>query len=432
MSASVPPPSIAGDGVVTRFLLGNISVLLWSHLAGLAAAFVTVPYLARVLRPEGWGPVLLAQALATWLVLLIEYAFDLSVTRRLAEARGAGGPDGPLVRTVADATSARLMLAAVAFVVWAGAVAVVPALAADWRMAAAALVFALARGFTPLWYFLGVERVHRAVLIDTAGRVVGALAVFLLVQHPSHGWRVLGAQALAAVVACLLLNRQLRQELPALRETPRVWAGGVAVLRDGITLFAARASGSLYMQLNTLFIGAVASPVTVAMFGGAERIVRAGVSLLDPVTRVLVARLSYLQGVDRAAASRLAARLVIVLGTGAAVAAAGAAALAPWFVGLLLGPGYDAAVPVFRLLLLVLPIIALATSIGIFFAVPRGHDRIVLSGTMAAGGTNLLLALPLARRFGASGMAMSVVIAEAVVATMLVVWYWRQRRGGAA
>ena len=89
-------------------------MLLWSHLAGLAAAFVTVPYLARVLRPEGWGPVLLAQALATWLVLLIEYAFDLSVTRRLAEARAAGGPDGPLVRTVADATSARLMLAAVA------------------------------------------------------------------------------------------------------------------------------------------------------------------------------------------------------------------------------------------------------------------------------------------------------------------------------
>jgi PST family polysaccharide transporter len=120
------------------------------------------------------------------------------------------------------------------------------------------------------------------------------------------------------------------------------------------------------------------------------------------------------------------------LGTGAAVAAAGAAALAPWFVGLLLGPGYDAAVPVFRLLLLVLPIIALATSIGIFVAVPRGHDRIVLFGTMAAGGTNLLLALPLARRFGASGMAMSVVIAEAVVATMLVVWYWRQRRRGAA
>jgi PST family polysaccharide transporter len=418
-------------------------------MAGLAAGLVTIPYLARVLRPEAWGQVLLAQGLATWLLLLMEYAFDLSVTRRLAEARGRGGdshtaasatvPDTvvesvveSVVETVANAITARRLLATAALLFWGGALLALPALRSNWKLAASALLFALARGLTPLWYFLGVERVQRAMAIDTAARVIGALSVFFLVSAPTHGWRVMAAQGATATAAMLLVSRDLHRALPTLRHAPRPLAGGLAVLREGFALFAARASGSLYMQLNTLLIGAVASPVAVAMYGGAERLVRAGVSLLEPATRALVARLSFLHAANAAEAHRLAARLIVGLTAAAAAAAATGAVAAPWIIRLILGPEYDAAVPVFRWLVLLLPIIALATSIGIFSAVPRGHDRIVLLATLSAGVANLLLALPMTRRFGAQGMAGSVVIAEALVAAILVVWYRRQRATKAA
>jgi PST family polysaccharide transporter len=412
-----------------RPVLKNVGVLFWSHIAGLVAAFVTVPYLAQVLRPESWGQVLLAQALSAWLLLLLEYAFDLSVARRLADARARHqNHSSQLAATVRDAMTARGLLTGFALLFWASAVALIPPLRVDWRLTIGALIVALARGLTPLWYFLGVERVGRAVFIDTAGRVIGALALFGLVTTPQDGWWVTTAQAFTALVVMWYLNRQLHTELPALRRTPGTLAGGTVVLREGFPLFAARASGALYMQLNTLLLGVLATPAIVAMFGGAERIVRAGVSLLDPATRALVARLSYLQSTDARAAHRLAARLIVVLTTLGAAAATIGALIAPWLITLLLGPGYEAAVPVFRRLLLLLPIIAAATAIGIFSAVPRGHDRIVLLGTLSAGATNLLLVVPLTRRLGAEGMALSVVTAEAVVAIILAVWYWRQAK----
>jgi PST family polysaccharide transporter len=356
----------------------------------------------------------------------LEYAFDLSVARRLADARGRhAGQPSQFAETVSNAITARWILAGLAVLLWMATVVLIPSLRVDWRLTLGALIFALARGLTPLWYFLGVERVTRAASIDTSGRIAGALAVFGLVTTPRDGWWVTTAQAISALGVMWYLNRQLQAELPALRHTPRTLAGGMAVLREGFPLFAARASGALYMQLNTLLLGILATPVLVAMFGGAERIVRAGVSLLDPATRALVARLSYLQNTDARAAHQLAARLIIILTLLGAAIAAVAAIIAPWLITMLLGPGYEAAVPVFRPLLLLLPIIAAATAIGIFSAVPGGHDRIVLIGTLSAGATNLLLVVPLTRRLGAEGMALSVVTAEAVVAIILAVWYCR-------
>ena len=424
-----PPLRLSSDSPVhTHTVWRNLTVLFGSHLTGLAASLLTVPWLARTLRPEAWGQVLLAQALAAWLVMVIEYAFDLSAARRIADARGRAAINamsaGPTIPTiVADATSARLMLAAGAVVTWGVAFGYLPALRADWWLATAALVHLLARGLTPLWYFLGTERVSRAVTIDTVGKVMTAVAMVAVVRTPQHGWRVLAVQAAVALVVWLLTHRLLRRECPA---APLSWRGGLCTLRDGFALFVARASGALYMQLNGVLIGVVAAPAAVAMFGGAERVVRAGVGLLEPLTRGLVARLRVLREQDGVAADRLTRQLILWLAVGATLAAAVVVGWAGVIVRVLLGPEYEAAAPVLQRLAPLLPIIAVATALGFFAAVPRGHDRVLLLATGAGGVTNLVLALPLATRFGAEGMAVSVVLAESVVVGILAVWYLRQ------
>ena len=122
-----------------------------------------------------------------------------------------------------------------------------------------------------------------------------------------------------------------------------------------------------------------------------------------------------------------APRTTLWLGGGASVAGALLALLAPQVVSLLLGSGYDAAVPVLRLLALLLPIIAVGTVLGIFWALPLGRDRALLVITAAAGVLNVLLVLALVPRHGASGMAGAVVVAELLVSASLAVMYARWR-----
>ena len=61
--------------------------LAWVYLiaaAGLVIPLATIPYLARVLGPAAGGRVLGAQAVATSLVAIVEFGFNLSGTRRVA------------------------------------------------------------------------------------------------------------------------------------------------------------------------------------------------------------------------------------------------------------------------------------------------------------------------------------------------------------
>ena len=70
-----------------RLLVGNASALFGAQAVSLIVPLLTVPYLARTLGPQGWAPVVAAQALGNWLIVLLEYGFDLSGTRAVAQAR---------------------------------------------------------------------------------------------------------------------------------------------------------------------------------------------------------------------------------------------------------------------------------------------------------------------------------------------------------
>ena len=191
-----------------------------------------------------------------------------------------------------------------------------------------------------------------------------------------------------------------------------------------------RAWGGLYIQANTLILSALAGAATVAFFGGAERIIRAAINLLQPLTQVFLPRVSYLHAADPPAARRMIRQALVGVGGMGAVMGLTAFVGAPVLVRVLLGSGYDAAIPVLRLLGLLPFLIAVNTVLGIYWALPFGHERSVLVSIVSAGVTNVALAALLVPRWGAAGMAASAIVAEVVVLALLVALYTRHGRRG--
>lgn len=414
-----PPAREPGEG---RSLLGNASTLFAGQAVGMLVPLLTIPYLARVLGPSGWGPVLVAQALGNWLVLLFEYGFELSGARDIARARAAVRSTTEVVHGVQSA-KVLLVLAAIPPAVL--GLLVVPQFREYGALLGWAVAFAVLRGFSPLWFFQGMERVRAAVAVDTAARTAAALGVFVLVRGPGDGWRVLALQAVFAAVALALLTRRVARLVPVRR--PRLDAA-LRTLREGWSIFACRAWSGLLIQANTLILSALAGPAIVAFFGGTERIIRGAINLLQPLTQAFLPRLSYLQATDPAAAQRTITRALIGIGLFGAVMGGTAVAGAPLLVSILLGPGYEAAVPVLRVLGLLPPLVAVNTVLGLYWVVPSGREHALLRAIIAAGLTNLMLAMVLVPRWGATGMAASVVTAEVVVLAVLGRLYVRRAR----
>src|SRR5271170_3117675 len=87
----------------------NMLALYGIQFAGYVIPLATLPYLARVLRPERFGLLLFAQSFAMWASITFEYGFNLSATREVAQNRQN---QNALASTAAGVLGAKLMLLA--------------------------------------------------------------------------------------------------------------------------------------------------------------------------------------------------------------------------------------------------------------------------------------------------------------------------------
>ena len=99
---------------------------------------------------------------------------------------------------------------------------------------------------------------------------------------------------------------------------------------------------------------------------------------------------------------------------------------APYVIRLALGPGFAPAVPVLRVLALLLPAIALSNVLGIQWMLPLGLDRAFNGIILACGALNVGAALLVAPRFQHLGMAISVTACEWAVTVAMFVVLWRK------
>ena len=405
-----------------RRLAGDAAVLYTAHVLGLLLPLLTVPYLARVLRPAGWGVVVFAQSLGAWLALVAEYGFDLSGTR--AVARHLDRRD-EVAGVAAGVQGAKLIVITLLLPVVLGLLVWVPTFRAEPALLLWAWAFAVARGLNATWYFHGSQRLRMPAILDASARSLAAIGVFIWVKAPEHGWRVLALQAVFMSVAAIALNgamySEIRFRLPSSTEAIRT-------LREAAGVFIFRGASGLYYQANAFVLGLLGTPQAVAFFAGAEKVVRAGIGMYQPLTQALFPRMSRVAGRGEASASSLLRLSLALLGGMGLLMAAVFTLFAPLLVDVILGPGYEQAVPVLRLLAPIAPIIALGTLFGLHWAIPVGLERPFYLLVIWAAALNLFLALMLVPTYGAPGMAAAVLCAEVLVAGGLIVIF--RARGG--
>lgn len=377
---------------------------------------LTIPFLARTLGPAGWGAVAFTQALAEFLVLAIEFGFNLSATREIARMRDSKAQCGEIM---AGVLGCQAMLAVVAVTVGLTVGRAAPMLRDNPRLLAAGLFYAVAQGFVPLWFFQGLERMRLAAVLETAGRVAALGALFLLVRSTQDAWLVLLLQGIAPALTTAAGLVIAYAEIPCRFPNGRMIR---ETLQRGWPMFVFRSGESLYGILNTFVLGIFASPAQVGYFASAEKVSRAAFGLLNPIRETLYPRLSNLALHSPWKAAKLARIGMLVMIAGGIVLSAGLFASAPLLIRLLMGAAFGPAVLVLRVLALLPVLLSVTYSAGLQWLLPVGRDGDVNRIILSAGVLNVILALLVAPRFAHVGMAWVVVAAETFVcANMLAV-----------
>ncbi|MCS6869294.1 oligosaccharide flippase family protein, partial [Thermus sp.] len=360
------------------------------------------------------------QSLAMYLQIVTDYGFSLAGVREVARHR----PDrGRLAQIFASVLGAKALLLLPASLLALLAYLLLPALRGQVEVAFSALFWAAAWGLSPVWFFQGLERMAEVAFLEVLTRGLATLGVFLLVQEPGQAYLPLLLNGLGALVATALGTlwavRGFGLPRPGLRG---IWAH----LRLGGSMFFFRSVVTLYTAANPILLSLFVPPAQVGLYAGAERLTKAILALVEPLNRAFLPRLAHLVRQDRGRGGALATRLFWSMGGIALLGALGCYLLAPLGTALLLGPGYEGAVPLMRILALLLPLVALSNLLGLQWMLALGLDRPFNAIILGAGVLNLLLGSLFAFLFGAPGLAWAVVLAEASVTGGMLLYLGRK------
>ncbi len=412
----------------------GLTVLLGGEGTQRGLSFVAIWLLTQRMTREQYAPVEVALAALMFAALVVELGLPLLGAREVARQPTHALS---LVRPVVGLQLVTaLVLAGLAFV----------ARAAGWIdgvLAQLLPVYALSLLLLPWlvpWLFQGLGAMAWVAAPGVLRQGLFLAGVAVWVTDGERIARLPWIEVAAVGGAAALAQLAWRKRTAALRAVgaigaigePRALPSRSALLREAAPMGLSQFLWALRMFLATLLLWNLVERPAVADYGVAHRVMMILQAVITMYFTNLYPTLSRAAVGPRPELARLLVRSLSIATGGALLLAGGIAVAAPWLLHTLFRAEFANAQSIrcLRLLIFVIPLLAL-----------RGHFRMTLLSMgrgrlelmVSIGGTLLLAALipSLARAQGASGAALSLLIAEAAGTAATAIAFsmaWRERR----
>lgn len=416
---------IRRPGDVLRLLnqpvVRNVVFLFLVQAATLLVPLLTLPWILRALQPAAFGKFAFYQSISQYFVILVEFGFYLTATRRIAELGEDIAVRTAYFWTVQTAKAVIAVLAAIAVgLAW----LVLPLPTADAPLFFASVATIIGTVLTPMWLFAGVERMGLISTSVIAARVAVIAPTLLLIHSPEDAWLAAAINSAGNILAGLIaIGLVWRNRLIARWHRPRL-NDMIRAYREAWHLFLSNSATSLYAAANPVLLAMVNTNVQVGLFSAADRIRQLSLGPISPLSNALYPHISRTMSTDRERALHLARRLLLVFAGLMGAVTVTLFLSAPLLVKIIMGPGYAQSVLVLRIMALVPLMVGINTCLGMLVMLPLGMTRQYSRLLLGCGFANLGLLALLGGWFGAVGAATALVITETmVVIAMLVALY---------
>ena len=388
--------------------LGNSSWYLSEKLLRLTGAFLVSAWVARYLGPQQFGTLAFAMGLVAMIGFLGSLGLESLVVRDVVQH-----PERES-RIASSYFSLRLAGAALVPLIACGYVAVTNPGDRELLLVVGILASGvLFTSFDVVDCVLQARHEARAASLIRAGAfLAGAVAkcALVLAGAPLAGFALASIlELLVAAWMYRLLMKRLGVEV-SLRKADRAEAGGLLV--DGRAMILSGLTVIIYSKIDLLVVGELVSKEALGSYAIAAAMCGAWNMLGTSLTQAYAPHISATRAVDSARYISLLRRFLLVMLGSSVAGSLLLATMSPWIFDFLLGPAYAEGSKLFSLLVW--------SSVPVFLGVATSqiivNEKLYWLSLLRTGlglVTMLALIVP-ALAFGASGVAVLVVISSAV------------------
>ena len=397
-----------------KVIVQNLSYLSILQLFNMAVPLLTYPYLIRVLGKETYGLVIFAQALVGYLVILVNFGFNISATKEISVHRDNKNKISEIVSSV-------FILKGILFLVSIGILFILlyvfPQAEGYKILFYLTMYLCLYDWLFPIWYFQGIERMKYITILNVLSRTIFLVLIFVFIHNKDDFLWLPIINGLGAIVSSLIALYIIFfiQKISFIIPAPKVI---FSYLKDSVPIFISNVSIRLYVSSNKVIIGTFLGLGDVAYYDLAEKIVnllKTPQGILNQVLFPKISKEKDIGFVKRVFKTtfwiNMALFIMVLIFTKPMIMFLGGAEMLP-------------AIPVVVILSITIPIVAMSNVFGIQLLLPFGYNKlfsnIILSSAIFY--TILLLILWFTFGFTIENISITTVLTEVYV--VLVMYYY--------
>ena len=379
----------------------------------LLAPIITTPYVSRILGAGGVGEYSYCQSIASYFVLFGAVGTTLYGQRKIAYCQADRAKRSDAFWEIEIFRMLAICIATVIFYMLFCRTSEYVVL---YRILALEV---LAAAFDISWLYMGLQEFKATVLRNSIIKVIGIVLVFLLVKEKKD----VPLYTICLTLPILLGNLSLWFRLKEYVDIDFGKIGGriraiPSHLKSILILFVPQIAMEVYLVLDKTMIGLLGSSIEqVGYYTQAQKLITVILRIVTSLGTVMLPLMAsiYAQG-DREKINRniqLSFRFTLLLSCGLMFGVIG---IAPVFIPLFLGEGFDAVVSLVYVIAPIMVIIGISNVLGNQYLLPTMKEKAYTFSIVAGAGINLILNLILIPRFDAVGASVATVAAEGAVA----------------
>ncbi|HDL8577228.1 TPA: flippase [Yersinia enterocolitica] len=400
----------------------NIFSLLLLQGSNYIIPLLTLPYLTRVLGVEGFGVYSLTLSLAQYFVILIDFGFNLSASKKIAEHQ-----DDPeyISKIFFETLISKSILCLVSIVI------VVLLLATNshaviQRELIYTVLMLIGTTLMPVWFFQGIEKLSIVTNLMIVAKLSMLPLFFIFVDNDADvKYAVMIQSSMNLVAGIIAIIYIYRKKLVRVVDFSNLRVS--YTLKDSFPIFCATLSISLYTMSTTIIIGIFSNVYEVSIFTAADRVKGAILGVFLVLGNAFYPRINSLLVNKKEEAYALIKKIFYWQGALCIIITIFVIAFSKLITRIMFGHEYS---EVSTLLILFSPVYLLviqSTVLGNYILLPHGHKTSYTILPMVSAVIHILLCAYLASKYGAWGGVLSIIVIETLSFICLILILKRKK-----
>ena len=384
----------------------NTVIMLLYQVSMYLVPLITIPYVSRVLGPQGVGVYSYTASIISFCVVLTTMGVSVYGKREIAACLNLESRS-KMFWSIFAVESMMFLLTFTGYIIYI-LVSNTPYVIASWMQ-----ILALVGAWLDIsWLFFGVENFKLAIIRNVLIRLLSLVAIFVFVKDNTDTNIYVLIVAISDVVSVvplwLLVKKYVFLVGINISDVKKRFVPMLKMLITAVSM-------NLFTIFDKVIIGNLASIALVGIYDNAFRISKVTVSIITTIGVVMLPRMTKLfaEGSNRSLDYfKRSLNLTMFLGAGCCF---GLLAVAPTFVPLYLGDGFEESIRVTQILSIVLLFIAWGNVFRTQYILPNKLDGIYIKSVIYAVTVNVILNLILIPLFSIYGAAVSYLLTEGLI-----------------